>query len=130
MKTAVLILGTIAKDQAAGTSIDEGVLKLQRQIVVEHESFLKRKQSETLIETNRQGVFQKRNRLQNEAMGTMPKKPKRKQHSAAAARHFCDMTRDIPKVAVIDANFTSPSTIQERWVEIDVRLSSLVLSYV
>lgn len=33
-------------------------------------------------------------------------------------------------MSIIDKSFSSPNTILERWVEIDVRLSSLVLSYV
>ncbi|XP_050339619.1 uncharacterized protein LOC126765931 [Bactrocera neohumeralis] len=130
---AVFILGKIAKDQAAGTPVDEAETKRLKAIVEEYESYLKRKQSEPLVENIQESTSQKRNRSTTETPETLPKKPRRsegEQNSATAARHFCDVARDSLQVAIIDGNSSSPSTVQERWVEIDVRLSSMVLSYV
>ncbi|XP_018788385.1 PREDICTED: uncharacterized protein LOC108968680 [Bactrocera latifrons] len=108
---AVFILGKKAKDQAAGTPVDEDEIKRLRRIVEDCE----------------------RKRPITESQGTLPKKPRRsegEQRSSTVARHFCDVVRDSLQVAVIDSNSSSPSTVHERWVEIDVRLSSMVLSYV
>ncbi|XP_039951613.1 uncharacterized protein LOC120768912 [Bactrocera tryoni] len=130
---AVFILGKKAKDQAAGIPVDEDEIKRLKQIVEDYESFLKGKQSEPQNESTNQRSSLKRNRPTTESQGTLPKKPRRsegEQSSSTAARHFCDVARDSLQVAVIDGNSSSPSTVQERWVEIDVRLSSMVLSYV
>ncbi|XP_050337718.1 uncharacterized protein LOC126764036 [Bactrocera neohumeralis] len=117
---AVFILGKIAKNQAAGTPVDEAETKRLKVIVEEYEGYLKRKQSEPLVENIQESTSQKRNRSTTETPETLPKKP----------RHFCDVARDSLQVAIIDGNSSSLSTVQERWVEIDVRLSSMVLSYV
>ncbi|XP_049315268.1 uncharacterized protein LOC125779010 [Bactrocera dorsalis] len=130
---AVFILGKIAKDQAAGTPVDEAETKRLKSIVEDYESYLKRKQSQPQVESKRESTSQKRNRSTTEVPGAQPKKPRRSEgehSSTTTARHFCDVARDSLQVAIIDGKSSSPSTIQERWVEIDVRLSSMVLSYV
>ncbi|XP_050337648.1 myb-like protein X [Bactrocera neohumeralis] len=130
---AGFILGKIAKDQAAGTPVDEAETKRLKSIVEEYEGYLKRKQSQPQEESKRESTSQKRNRSITEVPGTQPKKPRRSEgehSSTTTARHFCDVARDSLQVAIIDGNSSSPSTMQERWVEIDVRLSSMVLSYV
>ncbi|XP_050338155.1 uncharacterized protein LOC126764490 [Bactrocera neohumeralis] len=121
---AVFILGNIAKDQAAGTPVDEAETKRLKSIVEEYESYLKRKQSQPQEESKRESSSQKRNRSITEVPGTQPKKPRRNEgehSSTTTARHFSDVARDSLQVAIIDGNSSSPSTIQERWVEIDVR---------
>lgn len=57
----VFILGKIAKDKTASTSIDEEDIKRQKKIVVKYESFMTRKQSEPHVKTSRQTGSQKRN---------------------------------------------------------------------
>ncbi|XP_049316593.1 uncharacterized protein LOC125779342 [Bactrocera dorsalis] len=130
---AVFILGKIAKDQAAGTPVDEAETKRLKSIVEEYESYLKRKQSQPQEQSKKESTSQKRNRSTTEVPGAQPKKPRRSEgehSSTTTARYFCDVARDSLQVAIIDGKSSSPSTIQERWVEIDVRLSSMVLSYV
>ncbi|XP_054085032.1 uncharacterized protein LOC128921413 [Zeugodacus cucurbitae] len=117
----------------AGKSVDEVEIKRLQETVEEYESFLKRKQSKPLEENTKANSSQKRNRSLNEPQGTQLKKPRQgesEKNSTNAARHFSDVARDCLQVAIIDGNSSSPNTIQDRWVEIDVRLSGSVLSYV
>ncbi|XP_011192178.2 uncharacterized protein LOC105218338 [Zeugodacus cucurbitae] len=126
---AIYVLGEIAKDQAAGTSIDEEETKRLHQIVKEYESFLKRKQSEPPVEIEKQNKSQKRNRSQNDQLETLSKKSKQgTERSSTTARHFCDVARDSLQVAVIDDNSSTPTTFQEKWVEIDIQGDQVRLS--
>ncbi|XP_017471009.1 PREDICTED: uncharacterized protein LOC108362504 [Rhagoletis zephyria] len=77
----------------------------------------------------------KRNRPYNEGgQGAITKKAKQggDAESAATAKHryFSDVARDHLQAAIVDENSKTPLAVQQKWVEIDVRLSSLVMNYV
>ncbi|XP_036325146.1 uncharacterized protein LOC118738329 [Rhagoletis pomonella] len=77
----------------------------------------------------------KRNRSHNEGgQGAIAKKAKQggDAESAAPAKHryFSDVARDHLQAAIIDENSKTPLAVQQKWVEIDVRLSSLLINYV
>ena len=63
---AVLILGKIAMDQAAGTLVDEDKIKRKKKIVYEYENFLKKKQIKYPVEIIKQADSQKTNHSQND----------------------------------------------------------------
>ncbi|XP_036318738.1 uncharacterized protein LOC118733455 [Rhagoletis pomonella] len=129
---ALYMLNKIDKNAAAGTvhERDEEDKAKYMQIVEEYEK-LQKGRAATIEPTE----AKKRNRSHNEGgQGAIAKKAKQggDAESAAPAKHryFSDVARDHLQAAIIDENSKTPLAVQQKWVEIDVRLSSLVMNYV
>ncbi|XP_036328658.1 uncharacterized protein LOC118740988 [Rhagoletis pomonella] len=77
----------------------------------------------------------KRNHSHNEgAHRALTKKAKRSGYAESATplkqRNFSYVARDHLQSAIIDENSRAPLAVQQKWVEIEVKLSSLVMNYV
>ncbi|XP_017471907.1 PREDICTED: uncharacterized protein LOC108363143 [Rhagoletis zephyria] len=129
---ALYMLEKIHENVAAGTvhERDEKDKARYMKIVVEYEK----------MQTDRAATIEaieakKRNHSHNEgAHRAITKKAKRSGDAESATplkqRNFSYVARDHLQSAIIDENSRTPLTVQQKWVEIDVKLSSLVMNYV
>ncbi|XP_036340879.1 uncharacterized protein LOC118750260 [Rhagoletis pomonella] len=129
---ALYMLDKIERNAAAGRvdERDEEDKRRYMAMVEEYEKF----QTERTA-TMGSSETQKRNKSQNEN-GNVADRKRLKQGDVAESatstkhRYFSDFARDHLQTSIIDEGSRTPLAVQQKWVEIDVRLSSLVMDYV
>ncbi|XP_036347427.1 uncharacterized protein LOC118756791 [Rhagoletis pomonella] len=129
------MLDKISSNLAPSGSYQLKAVEYYKKVVEEYESSLKEKQSANPNppEIKQKSECQKINPSTNDSTtGRESKKPKQASSSDhnPLQRHFSDVAKDSLLMAIVDENSKTPVSEQKHWVEIDVKLSSLVMDYV